>query len=130
MNNSTNGDEKMNVGFQCAFTTRYMEHVNWLAQVYRKNFGELPVRYICEAGTDADIADSITIDGKKLLRLLEDNNFTVNNQYCDVYVGKPDILRDSHTRIQYRRQPTSNTLYVGEDFRTMSNSIAFSLIQL
>jgi len=130
MNNTADGNEQMNVEFQCAFTPRYLEHVNWLATDYKNNFDELPIRYICESGTDADIADNITIDKKSLLQQIKKEDFTINHNYCDVYVGKPDLLRDSHTRIRYRRQQNSNTLMIGEDFGTMSNNIAVSLIQM
>jgi len=130
MNNTADGNEQMNVEFQCAFTPRYLEYVNWLATGYKKSFGELPLCYICESGTDADIADNLTIDKKKLLQQIEKDSFTINHNYCDVYVGKPDLLRDSHTRIHYQRQQNSNTLIIGEDFGTMSNTIAISLVQL
>ncbi|MDR1348064.1 MAG: DUF2075 domain-containing protein [Prevotellaceae bacterium] len=125
MNNTADGNEQMNIEFQCAFTTKYLEYTNWLAQVYRKNVGELPIRYICESGTDADIADNAA-----LLQQFEKDRFTVNHNYCDVFVGKPDLLRDSHTRIRYRRQQNSNTLIIGEDFGTAINNIAVSLIQM
>lgn len=125
MNNTADGNEQMNVEFQCAFTPRYLEHTNWLAEIYRKNIGELPQKYICESGTDADIADNPI-----LLQHIEKGNFTINHNYCDVFIGKPDLLRDSHTRICYRRQQNSNTLYIGEDFGTAINSIAVSLIQM
>jgi len=130
MNNTASGNEQMNVEFQCAFTPRYLEYVNWLAAGYKKNFGKLPLCYICESGTDADIADNLTTDKKRLLQQIEKDSFTINHNYCDVYVGKPDLLRDSHTRIHYQRQQNSNTLIIGEDFGTMSNSVAISLIQL
>jgi hypothetical protein len=125
MNNTANGNEQMNVEFQCAFTPRYLEHTNWLAENYKKSFGKLPIHYICESGTSADIANNTTLSP-----MFAKDNFLVNHNYCDVYVGKPDLLRDSHTRIRYRRQQNSNTLMIGEDFGTVINTIATSLIQL
>lgn len=125
MNNSADGNEQLNVEFQCAFTPRYLEHVQFLSVMYKKNFGELPVKYICEPGTYADISDNI-----QLSEMIAGDNFTVNHNFCDVYVGKPDLLRDSHTRIRYRRQQNSNTIYIGEDFGTAINSIALSLLQI
>lgn len=125
MNNTADGNEQMNVEFQCAFTPRYLEHVRFLSNNYKKNFGELPVKYICESGTDADIADNFNLSPT-----IDNDNFTVNHNFCDVYIGKPDLLRDSHTRIRYRRQQNSNTIYIGEDFGTAINSIAVSLLQI
>ena len=125
MNNTANGNEQMNIEFQCAFTPQYLEHTNWLAANYKKSSSESPIKYICESGTDADIADNIA-----LLSMLAKDNFTINHRQCDVYVGKPDLLRDSHTRIRYRRQQNSNTLMIGEDFGTAINTIVVSLIQL
>jgi hypothetical protein len=125
MNNTADGNEQMNIEFQCAFTPRYLEHVKYLAQTYRQRHGTLPVKYICESGTDADIADNTELSQ----RFVHDS-FAVNHQYCDVYVGKPDLLRNSHTRIRYRRQQNSNTLIIGEDFASLINTTAISLIQL
>jgi hypothetical protein len=125
MNNTAGGNEQMNVEFQCAFTPRYLEHVKYLEQIYQQRHGALPVKYICESGTNADIADN-----KELSQRVIHDSFAINHQYCDVFVGKPDLLRNSHTRIRYRRQQNSNTLIIGEDFATAINTIAVSLIQL
>jgi hypothetical protein len=125
MNNTADGNEQMNVEFQCAFTPRYLEHVKYLAQTYRQRHGAMPAKYICESGTDADIADNQDLSQ----RLIHDS-FAVNHQYCDVFVGKPDLLRNSHTRIRYRRQQNSNTLITGGDFATAINTVAVSLAQL
>lgn len=125
MNNTADGNEQMNVEFQCAYSPHYLKHTNDLAVLYRKHFGELPTRYICESGTDADIADNAI-----LAKQFAEDSFTVNHNFCDVFLGKPDLLRDSHTRIRYRRQQNSNTIYIGEDFGTTINSIAVSLLQM
>jgi hypothetical protein len=125
MNNTADGNEQMNIEFQCAFTPRYLDHVKYLARTYQQHHGALPVKYICESGTGANIADN-----KELSQQFIHDSFAVNHQYCDVFVGKPDLLRNSHTRIRYRRQQNSNTLIIGEDFAPVINTIAVSLVQL
>ena len=128
MNNTADGNEQSNVLFQCAFTPRYFEHVKYLDQVFQKYknyFDKLPDCYICESGTDADVADNVN-----LLKQIENENFPVNYNECYVFVGRPDLLRDTHTRIRYHCQQYSNTLYIGEDFGTVIKSIAFSLLQI
>lgn len=124
MNNTADGNEQQNVQFQPAYTD-FFKYVNELALLYQKLYGDVPVKYICESGTDADIADN-----KNFLSMLENDNFIVNNNNCSVYIGKPDLLRDSHTRICYRRQQNSNTLIIGEDFKSAVQTIAISLLQL
>jgi len=129
MNNTTDGNEQKNVQFQPAFTD-FLMYVNELAALYEKVYQQPPIKYICESGTKADIANSRTKDKKKLLDLFEKDNFTINNQFCDIYIGKPDLLRDSHTRIRYQRRQYSNTFIIGEDFGTMCNCIAVNLLQI
>ena len=127
MNNTSDGNKKMNIEFQCAFTNHYLDHVKWLAQVYKKlnNSEKLPAKYVCESGTDANIAENTT-----LFQQIKNNRFTIDNYNCDVFVGKPDLLRDKHTRIHYRRQENSNTLILGDDYKTAINTVAVSLIQM
>ena len=123
--NNAKGDENKNEHFQGAYTSRYKEHVNWLAEYWKQEKGELPAKYVCETGTDANIVDNTT-----LWLQIENDKFTVNHNFCDTFVGKPDLLRDKHTCIRYRRQENSNTLIFGDDYKTAINTIAVSLIQI
>ena len=125
MNNTADGNASMNVEFQSAFTKRYMEHVEYLAQRYEQQYGKCPRPLLCESGTEADIADNL-----ELCDSITKGHYKVNHQFCDVYVGRPDLLRESHTRIRYRRQQNSNTLIVGDDFKTMIYNVMLQMIQL
>lgn len=128
MNNTADGRMDMNVEFQSAFTPHYLEHVKYLAQLYMQKYKKKHKPFICEADITADIADNPT-----LMDAIEAYNnivSSVNNQYCDVYIGKPDLLRETHTRIRYRRQQNSNTLIVGDDYKTLIYDAMIQLIQL
>ena len=125
MNNTADGRVDKNIEFQSAFTTHYFDHVKYLAQLYTKKYKILHVPFICEAGVNADISDNLT-----LKKQIESGNSTVNNLYCDVFVGKPDLLRETHTRLRYRRQQNSNTLLIGDDYRTLLYDIMVQLIQM
>lgn len=125
MNNTADGNVSMNVEFQSAFTKHYLDHVDYLAKLYEHKYGNKHRPYICESGTDADIADNL-----KIYDSIAAITFAKNPQYCDVYVGKPDLLRDTHTRIRYQRRQNSNTLIVGDDFKTMIYDLMVQMVQL
>lgn len=125
MNNTADGNVSMNVEFQSAFTKHYLEHVDYLAKLYEHKYGNAHRPYICESGTDADIADNL-----KIYDSISAITFAKNPQYCDVYVGKPDLLRDTHTRIRYQRRQNSNTLIIGDDFKTMIYDLMVQMVQL
>ena len=125
MNNTADGNVTMNVEFQSAFTKHYLDHVEYLAQLYEHKYRNVHRPYLCESGTDADIADNLQIYNS-----ISATNFAKNPQYCDVYVGKPDLLRETHTRIRYQRRQNSNTLIVGDDFKTMIYDMMVQMVQL
>lgn len=125
MNNTADGNISMNVEFQSAFTTRYFEHVKYLAQMYVHKYKKKHIPYICESGVAADLADN-----KILIDSIVKGKNNVNHQYCDVFVGKPDLLRNSHTRIRYRRQLNSNTLILGDDYKTLIFNIMLQMFQI
>ena len=125
MNNTADGRADMNMEFQSAFTPHYLDYVKYLAQLYAQKYNNLHRPYICEAGANADILDNLV-----LKNLIESGNSAINTLYCDVYVGKPDLLRDSHTRLRYRRQQNSNTLLIGDDYRTLVYDVMVQLIQM
>lgn len=125
MNNTTEGKEESNIEFQSAFTEHYSDHVEYLSQLYERKYGKAKKPYVCESDTDADIADNLDIYDN-----ITTGTFIKNHQYCDVFVGKPDLLRDTHTKIRYQRRQNSNTLIVGDDFKTMIYDLMVQLIQL
>ena len=125
MNNTADGNVSMNVEFQSAFTKHYLDHVEYLAKLYEHKYKIVHRPYICESGTDADIADNL-----KIYDSIAAITFAKNPQYCDVYVGKPDLLRETHTRIRYQRRQNSNTLIIGDDFKTMIYDLMVQMVQL
>lgn len=125
MNNTADGNLQMNVEFQTAYTDKFINHVEYLDNRYKSQYKSDPIRYICDSEIDVDV-----IDNPKLYKCVVHRSFEKNNQYCDVFVGKPDLLRDTHTRLRYQRRPHSNTLLIGDDLRTMVYNMAMQLIQL
>lgn len=125
MNNTADGKIECNVEFQSAFSPHYLDHVRYLAQLYAQKNMKKRTPYICEDGTEADINDN-----QNLTNLITEYETKSNPNYCDVFVGKPDLLRDNHTRIRYRRQQNSNTLIIGDDYRTLIFNIMVQNIQL
>lgn len=125
MNNTADGRIDANVEFQSAYSTHYLDHVKYLAGLYLQKYNEKHTPYLCESGTEADIYDNPI-----MLESFLGETREINPHYCDIYVGKPDLLRETHTKIRYRRQQYSNTLILGDDYRVLVYNIMLQLLQL
>lgn len=125
MNNTNDGRPEMNKGFQSAYSERYPDEVAYLDDLYKKRYGHRHIPFICQSGTKASIREN-----SLLFSHIVNDDFAVDNLECSVYVGKPDLLRKEHTRIRYRRQLHSNTIIVGEDYKTLIFDVMAQLIQL
>jgi len=118
MHNSPDRSEALNVEFRNVWTDNYAEHIEFLTNKYLKECSStLPLRYICN-NQDVDIMENNAVA-----------ELTENPHRCYTYLGKPDILRFTHTRICYKRQANSNTLLIGDNTPTAINLIALSLMQ-
>lgn len=125
MNNTSDGRVSANEEFQCAYSTKYEDYVKYLADLYGQKYKKKHIPLICEDETEADIADN-----QDLMMMIAGKQSLDNKNDCCVYVGKPDLLRETHTRIRYRRQQNSNTLIIGEDFKTLVCDVMTQLVQL
>lgn len=125
MNNTSDGNPQYNVEFQCSYSPNYLQYVNFLYKVYLHNYKIERKPYICEYNINVDVNENVT-----LATQLKNNTFTIDNLTCSVYIGKPDLLRERHTRILYRRLQNSNTLFIGEDFKSTIFSFAMHILQI
>lgn len=122
MNNSTDGDTNNNYEFQSAFTTKYDEHVAFLSEKYRETHnGTLPPRFICTSSPFVDLSSNADFTEQRL---------TQNKHQCFTYLGQPDLLRATHTRLCYMRREGSNTIILGSDNTVAVNTIALSVFQI
>jgi S-DNA-T family DNA segregation ATPase FtsK/SpoIIIE len=74
-----------------------------------------------------------TIDIYKNTSLLEhikNNNFTVNKDFCDVFIGSQDTKEDSHIFFRLRRQIESNLIIIGKDLSSAFSILGISLYQI
>jgi hypothetical protein len=130
MNNSLNGDEKANVEFLSAFfgpdSQIYSDNTKYLATLYEQKYGKRKIAKVRGYGKDVDFANNKEV--AKYFNVI--GRPQPNYQSCNIYVGKPNLPRDSHTRIRYCRQPNSNTLIIGEDLKTLVLDVAVQLLQL
>ena len=125
MNNSSDGNLNANVEFQCAYSPYYLDYVKYLSELYSQKFQKPHIPFICEDETDVDI-----FDNQEFAHILANKKVERDNNKCYVFVGKPDLLRPMHTRILYRRQQNSNTIIIGDDYRTLIFNLMTQLIQL
>ena len=125
MNNS-GGDINRNVVFKVADSKIYRQRVEFLAKKYEEVFKTKNVPFLCKRSVVADIAENTEL--KDIL--IGNKTDQINNNNCSVYIGKPDLLRNAHTRIVFSRQPNSNTLIIGNDNKTLLYTIMLQLLQL
>ena len=125
MNNTADGRVDMNVRFRSAYSRKYTDYVQYMSCLYEERYPDKHVPFICEAEQYVDVADN-----PALVDSIVDKKAVVNHQSCDVFVGKPDLLRRGHTRVLYRRQFGSNTLILGEDYRTAIFNVMLQVMQI
>lgn len=129
MNDSPDGAENRNIEFQGAYSRHYYDHVKYLAEHYKTtDAGKAhPHRpFICENTTDSYIVDNTD----NLIESLKKEYALKNGFICNVYLGKADKLRESHTSIKYSSEDGSNTLIVGKDYKTLVYTVMLQLLQI
>lgn len=124
MNNSFDGSEAKNVEFRCSWSERHGEQVRFLADLYAERYGEAHSPFVCDSSPVADMAKN------PILRNILGGKNEGDYSWCDLYVGKPDLLREGHTRVRLKRQRGSNLLIVGDDNTTLVRLMASLLMQL
>lgn len=123
MHNSPDRSEQLNVEFRNVWTEDNIKHITYLNERYKSVFGKSEeldpsqVCYVCDS-LDVDVMENDAIAA-----LSEDRYI------CSTYIGKPNILRHTHTRLCYKRRSYSNSVFIGQDTPTAINLIALSLIQ-
>ncbi|MBR2015618.1 MAG: DUF2075 domain-containing protein [Alistipes sp.] len=126
LNNTADGSIEANIEFKSAYTTKYYDHVIRLRDLYVQKYGhKAPRPFICEANSATYIADN-----DELISHLVNNDFAVGQEKSYVYIGRPDLLRISHTKLCYKRQLNSNTIILGEDLATLVRTVMVQLVQL
>lgn len=125
MNNS-NGNVNSNIEFQVAYTTKTTDYI--------KIIEELAQKYLPNLDIDKYISDGV-IKGRiqkneKLINNLTQNVFSVNNSFCDVYIGEPAFIQKAHCFIRIRKQNGSNILVVGADKKSALSIVGLGLLQL
>ena len=122
MNNSAMGDESQNIMFHSSIKEAYLEHMNLLKELY--GMPSETEQYICEDREGTDMATNLSL--RKLLEGQPAHN--VND--CDIYVGRPDLLRKEHSRLHLSRMPESNILVLGNDLESLVRIQAAALLQI
>lgn len=122
MNNSATGDESQNVVFHSSNKEDYPKHMNLLKELY--GMPSETEQYICEDRKGTDMATNLS------LRKLLESQPAPNVNDCDIYVGRPDLLRNEHSRLHLCRMPESNILVLGNDIESLVRIQAAALLQI
>lgn len=122
MNNSATGDESQNVMFHSSIKEDYPKHMNLLKERY--GMPSETEQYICEDRKGTDMATNLS------LRKLLEGQPAPNVNDCDIYVGRPDLLRKEHSRLHLSRMPESNILVLGNDLESLVRIQAAALLQI
>lgn len=126
MNNTPAGEIENNIQFRAAWAPSYLEYINRIAELYKKKYGKESNPYIFVSNPKVCIEDN-----KELYKSL-DNGQAVDKQAesCNIYVGKPDLLREEHTKITLRNEASSHTLMLGDDYLTILSSVLVQMLQI
>ncbi len=99
------------------------KHIEYLYNLYCKREQRQPEIFEC---TNSPVSD-LTAAPELLQSLTAAER---NHQWCDLYLGKPDLLRHEHTKVRLVRKMGSNLLVAGEDYSTLVKLTTMIQMQL
>ena len=108
--NNQNGDKKSNIRFQVGMVGDELYKV---VESLNKKYAKPMVRYISDGDTSGRLERNF-----ELARKLETDSFSVNDRFCDIFIGEPAFIRETHAFIRIRRQQASNIVMVGKDLKS------------
>lgn len=125
MNNS-NGNSNSNIEFQVSYTEKIAGYIKTIAKLAEKDLPNLKIdKFISDGIIKGRIHENET-----LLNSLINQDFKINNSYCDIFIGEPSFIQKKHCFIRIRKQNGSNLLIVGNDKKSAISIIGTGLVQL
>jgi len=127
--NAQQGQKKGNIEFQVSFMTgeKVVQNIEELNQIAEKQeFDKSKNKQFIFDGT---VASSIE-NNKVLSENIKNDSFTINDSFCDLYIGEPSFLQEEHCKIRIRTQQESNCLIVGDDSKAALSIIYNGMCQL
>lgn len=125
MNNTPDGDLSANVLFQNAWSPKYGEYLKLLAKKYKDERGVEAKPFVCDSGLFTTMGDN-----REMVDAINNNNVVTEINSCDLYIGKPDLLRERHTRIRLNRKINSNIFVLGDDYDSLVRLMVSMAVQM
>ena len=127
--NANQGQKDGNVEFQVAYMTdkqvlSNIETINNL-KLSNPNINTEFKRYIFDGSSNAKIENNSI-----LAENLKNDTFTVNDNFCSLYIGEPAFIQEEHIKIKIRKQQESNVLLSGDSSNATIGIIYNSYQQL
>lgn len=122
--NTQNGLKEGNKLFQCAFVSKkdIDKKINYLNT---KKIDFNITRFINDGSSIASASNNIVLQ-----QSINNNKFTINNNFTNFYIAEPTVLNENHISIRLRKQAESNVFMVGDDPQSVISVIYYSLFQL
>lgn len=127
--NAKQGQKDGNIEFQVA----YMSNDNVLSRIEsvielknkRKEIETDFKRYLFDGSAIANIHENLILN-----KNINNNTFTVNDNFCSLYIGEPAFIQEEHIKFKIRKQQESNVLISGDSFKAAIGVIYYSFFQL
>lgn len=124
--NNKNGDKKENIDFQVGYIEDIYPFIDTLNKEFVKQYpDEKNDRFISDGNINGRIERNVILKDNIL-----GNSFNVNERFCDVFIGEPAFIRNTHAFIRVRKQSGSNIILVGNDIKSAISIIGLVNYQL
>ncbi len=129
MNNTQHGGKEANVNFQVAFLDdekNLDSYINFLENHYKNTY---PNTKIDKFISDGEISANLSKNNELITNIIK-KSFSVNDKFCNIFVGEPAFVRIQHSFFKIRKQSKSNLLVVGNDISSAVSILGLSTYQL
>jgi len=125
--NNKNGNVRLNIKFQCAFTVKMLDYVSFC----NSKLNELPdyshQRYVFDGNVNSDLSTNSAF----VTMLSAKTKINPKSlQPSIIYIGAPSFIRNEHIYFKIRNNPCSNLLMIGNDIKAAMASLMLINFQL
>ena len=126
--NSQNGLVEGNIKFNFPYLNNEMisSMVKKLAEDSKARFNESQLK---EQIIDQSVSTNLE-DNNELIEKIKNNSFSINEDFCDIFIGKPVFVQDKHVFFRLRRQIESNMVMICQDLESAVSILGISLFQI
>mgnify|MGYP001199972328 CR=1 FL=1 len=122
--NTQNGLKSGNKLFQSSYISKN-ELGQKISYLKSKQPESLFKQFIFDGFEQPDIKENLALQ-----KIISENSFKINDNFCDVYIGEPCRLSEEHLKYRIRKQAESNFFTAGDDPQAVVACFYYSLWQI